>query len=214
VAAVFPIVGAQVSTPVFHKEEGVMSRSSVLYCLAVVCVVFTLGANAGRPTARAPGQSPYILRTSVFGVAGGVAAGGDRVQRGTLGQPTPIGVSAAAGRAHFAGFWATWSGTVWTGVEEEAPIFSNELYQNYPNPFNPTTTIRYSVASAGEVVIDILDVLGHRVKTLVRDTRAPGIYTITWDGSDDSGNRVASGVYFCRFNVSGYQTTKKVAVLK
>jgi len=88
------------------------------------------------------------------------------------------------------------------------------LWQNYPNPFNPTTTIRYDLHSTGKVVLTIYNMVGQKVKTLVNETQTPGNKIITWDGRDDSGNLVSSGIYIYRLH-AGFETqTKKMLFLK
>ncbi|MFQ5584064.1 MAG: FlgD immunoglobulin-like domain containing protein, partial [Calditrichia bacterium] len=72
------------------------------------------------------------------------------------------------------------------------------LYQNYPNPFNPTTEIRFALAEGGRVELKIYDLLGREVKTLLGECRDPGRYIVQWDGTNDAGQPVASGVYLYR----------------
>jgi flagellar hook capping protein FlgD len=105
-----------------------------------------------------------------------------------------------------------------TAVEDpaaEAPPLPNKLYQNAPNPFNPATTIRYSLASAGWATIRVYGVGGALVRTLVDRHHAAGIYTVRWDGKDDGGRRLSSGVYFYRLETaSGESDAKKLLMLK
>jgi hypothetical protein len=87
--------------------------------------------------------------------------------------------------------------------------------QNVPNPFNPVTTVQYDVAVTGNVTIRIYDVAGRLVRTLVDQQRAPGRYTAQWNGDDDRGSRVSSGVYFYRMTAPGYTSpTRKMVLLK
>ena len=88
------------------------------------------------------------------------------------------------------------------------------LEQNYPNPFNPTTTIRFSLPVAAEVELAIFNLLGQRVTTLVEGLRAAGRYTVVWDGRDDAGRPVASGVYFYRLQTDGFRETRKMLLVK
>jgi len=83
------------------------------------------------------------------------------------------------------------------------------LEQNYPNPFNPSTTIQYQIEKAGEVKLQVYNILGKLVETLVDERRAAGSHTISWDAS-----RYASGVYFYRLNVGNKATVKKMMFLK
>ena len=106
-----------------------------------------------------------------------------------------------------------------TAVEEEsdagAPRFQNEVFQNAPNPFNPATAIQYIIANAGQAAIRIYSVNGAVVRTLNRKYHAPGRYVVRWDGRDDHGDRLASGVYFYRLETaSGRTDSKKLIMLK
>ena len=78
-----------------------------------------------------------------------------------------------------------------------------ELEQNYPNPFNPSTTITYMLPASADVRLDILTVLGQRVRSLESGYRQAATHTVVWDGRDDRGQTVASGVYFCRLQAGG-----------
>jgi hypothetical protein len=89
------------------------------------------------------------------------------------------------------------------------------LYPNVPNPFNPTTRIRYDVArGGGEVSLRIYDVSGRVVRTLVDGLQSAGRKSVEWDGRDDAGSQVASGVYFCRLVSPSYQRTNKMVLTK
>lgn len=93
---------------------------------------------------------------------------------------------------------------------------SFEIGQNYPNPFNPTTKFDYSVAKAGMVTLEVFNVLGQKVRTLVNENQAPSTYQIEWNGVDDNGKNVASGVYFYKINADGgrFNVTRKMMMLK
>jgi hypothetical protein len=93
---------------------------------------------------------------------------------------------------------------------------SYALEQNYPNPFNPTTTIRFSIPKAGLVNVSVYNELGQLVKVLANNVyvSTPGTYQLTWDGSNNTGNHVASGVYFYRFSTKDYTNTMKMVLLK
>ena len=98
-----------------------------------------------------------------------------------------------------------------------APLkFANRLDQNYPNPFNPITTIRYSIRERSHVTLKIYNVAGQLVKTLVNEVQQPLVegYRITWDGINNTGNSVASGVYFYRLVAKDFVKTKKMVLLR
>jgi hypothetical protein len=88
------------------------------------------------------------------------------------------------------------------------------LVQNYPNPFNPSTTIPYSLASATEIQIVIYNVLGQPVRTLADGYQAAGNYSVIWDGNDDDGGQVPSGVYFYSLITDEFEDTKKMLMIK
>jgi predicted outer membrane repeat protein len=93
-------------------------------------------------------------------------------------------------------------------------VFHNRLEQNFPNPFNPQTTIAFSIKKASNVRLAIYDVTGSRVKDLVDEKRVPGAYRVIWDGRNQSGNQVASGVYFYKLTAGDFTSAKKMVVLK
>ena len=89
------------------------------------------------------------------------------------------------------------------------------LHQNVPNPFNPTTSIRYDVPSGGgHVTLKIYDVAGRLVRTLVDQAQTPGEKTVRWNGRNQQGRSVASGVYFYRMNTPGFEQTRKMVLLR
>ncbi len=88
------------------------------------------------------------------------------------------------------------------------------LGQNYPNPFNPTTTIDYSVPAQSRVEIQIFNVLGQTVRTLVDEDQTAGSYKVTWNCTDDGGRQVSSGIYFYRITAGSFTQSKKMVLLK
>lgn len=88
------------------------------------------------------------------------------------------------------------------------------LVQNYPNPFNPNTTIRYEIPAPCHVRMKIYDVNGRLVRTLVDMQRDSGPHIVTWDGTDNHGRAVASGIYFYRVTAGSFAGTKKMVLLK
>ena len=86
--------------------------------------------------------------------------------------------------------------------------------QNYPNPFNPTTTIEYAVPRNSHVEIKIIDLLGREVCTLVTGENTAGNHQVTWNGLDNTGSQVASGVYFYQMTAEGFSETRKLLLLR
>jgi len=90
-----------------------------------------------------------------------------------------------------------------------------DLAQNYPNPFNPGTTITYMLPGPAEVQLEILNVLGARVRVLDSGERTAATHTVTWDGRNDRGEAVSSGVYFCRLVAGGNMIrTRKLLLVR
>jgi hypothetical protein len=88
------------------------------------------------------------------------------------------------------------------------------LFQNQPNPFNPETEISYYLSEACEVRLTIYNILGRRVKTLFEDYQTPGMKTLVWDGRDDRGAQLGSGVYFYRLQAGEFNQTRKMTLIK
>jgi len=89
-----------------------------------------------------------------------------------------------------------------------------ELKQNHPNPFNPNTRISFAIPESERVQLQIFNVNGRKVKTLVDGTLSSGEHTYEWDSTDDSGHKVATGVYFYRLTAGDVTATKKMTLIK
>ncbi|MCD4828398.1 MAG: carboxypeptidase regulatory-like domain-containing protein [Candidatus Cloacimonetes bacterium] len=98
--------------------------------------------------------------------------------------------------------------------EPDINPFVNAWLGNYPNPFNPTTTLHFSLAEPQAVCIDIYNTRGRKVRTLVNDTRAAGTHTVTWNGDDDAGHQMASGIYVGRLQATAYTHVFKMIMMK
>lgn len=99
-----------------------------------------------------------------------------------------------------------------TGSRQRPSEFA--LFQNYPNPFNQSTKIEFTLSVSGLVNLTLYDILGRKVRTLVSGHLEPGYKSVFWDGKNDSGRDVASGVYLYRIAVGGFTQTKKLVLLK
>jgi len=97
-----------------------------------------------------------------------------------------------------------------TGVPVQQPFYA----KNWPNPFNPITKIEFSLPRDGHVSLKVYNVRGELVRTLVDENRTAGVNVIEWDGSDDRGQSVASGVYFYETRTAGKSTVNKMALVK
>lgn len=88
------------------------------------------------------------------------------------------------------------------------------LYQNHPNPFNPVTTIRYQVPKETDVMIEIFNLLGQKVRTLVNEFKAEGYYSVEWNGKNDFEQSLPSGIYLYKMTAGSFSETKKMLLLK
>jgi hypothetical protein len=88
------------------------------------------------------------------------------------------------------------------------------LSQNYPNPFNPTTTIDYSIPKAGNVELVIYNMAGQKVRTLISGKQDAAYYKVVWDGRNDVGESVASGLYFYRLVSGNFSKIEKMTLVK
>ncbi len=91
---------------------------------------------------------------------------------------------------------------------------SYALMQNYPNPFNPSTTIQFRLPEASEVNLTIYNVLGQEVRSLIAGVKEAGTHTVEWDGRDNNGSAVQSGMYFYRIQTPSFTEAKKMTLLK
>ena len=99
-----------------------------------------------------------------------------------------------------------------TGGREKPSQFA--LFQNHPNPFNQTTRIEFTLAKSGFVSLIIYDLLGREVRTLASEHLNSGYRSVFWDGKNDSGEDVASGIYFYQLRIRDYSATRRLALLK
>ncbi len=97
---------------------------------------------------------------------------------------------------------------------EELIIRKFALFQNYPNPFNPQTVIRYALSKGCNVEITIFNILGQKVRGLINEYRSAGAHEILWDGKDDLGKELSSGIYFYRLKTDEFTESKKMILLK
>jgi hypothetical protein len=125
---------------------------------------------------------------------------------------------------YYGDFWEEDSTEVYyfastTSVEDtlqDHKIFSFQLYQNYPNPFNANTVIRYSLSADRPVpvLLKIYNILGEEVRELVNTKQSKGSYQVNWDGKDNSGKEVGSGIYFYQLKAGDYKETRKLVLIK
>jgi hypothetical protein len=120
--------------------------------------------------------------------------------------------------------------TTWVDYEESQRPVTFALFQNYPNPFNPVTSVQYVVGgrqtkaadrglpaaddSFTHVTLKIYNILGQKVRTLMDGPRGAGSHRVIWDGKDDGGRDVASGIYFYQLTAGDYKETKKMTLIR
>ncbi|NQT62958.1 MAG: T9SS type A sorting domain-containing protein [Candidatus Marinimicrobia bacterium] len=113
-------------------------------------------------------------------------------------------------------WWAKDTLRLSTSIEQESPSLPNTsvVVHVYPNPFNPSTTIEYELPEQAKVSLAIYDVTGREVQTLVTKSQVAGSYQATWDGTDQSCNQVAAGMYFARLQAGEYSSVVKMVYLR
>jgi len=103
-----------------------------------------------------------------------------------------------------------------TSIDQETSQIPEQfsLSQNYPNPFNPMTKIRFTLPQTEDVLLIIYDLLGRRIKTLVNNRLQAGQHMVEWDGKDDTGNQVSSGLYFYQIQCADYTKVRKMLLVR
>jgi len=106
--------------------------------------------------------------------------------------------------------------TTAVGIDEDGTIPDQfALHQNYPNPFNPSTQISFDIPQGGEnVMLNVYNILGQNVSTLVNGVMTPGRYTMEWNATDEIGNPVASGIYFYELRSPSFTARKKMLLIR
>jgi len=93
-------------------------------------------------------------------------------------------------------------------------LSSFALYQNYPNPFNPSTTIKYSIPRPGDVEVNVFNIQGRLIRSLIKTYQQAGNYSLVWDSRNNTGTVVASGTYFCQILFNSTSLVKKILLIK
>lgn len=150
----------------------------------------------------------YQIKASVFGNGDAVISNNNFRISSTIGQ-TIAGQSHVGSFYIDAGFWHTEQRL--TPVREIKNVSPRgfRLEQNYPNPFNPSTTISYTISQPSFVTLNIFDLLGKKVATLVSEEKNPGYYSVKFNASN-----LSNGVYFYRLQATNFSLTKKLMLLK
>lgn len=165
-------------------------------------------------------EAGYLILSDVVSSSGCEAKSDTYLLGVSIAQPV-IGLSSGADYIESAGFWhwdMSWPGPE-VGVKGEPSLDLSlpkeySLSQNFPNPFNPVTSVNYSLPEAVHVRLEIYNILGQKVRTLVEEPQVAGYKTVHWNGVDDYGRGMASGVYFYRLEAGKYSSSKKLLLLK
>jgi len=124
-----------------------------------------------------------------------------------VGQPSIVGMASSISYNAASGFFSGSMTSTDVNEREEAIVPSQfNLLQNYPNPFNPETIIEYHLPCESEVILTIYDLLGQVVSQPVESTLPAGVHKVYWNGGDDSGQPVATGIYFYRIKMKATTT--------
>ncbi len=111
---------------------------------------------------------------------------------------------------------AKWENGETVGVENisNAQLVTFELSQNHPNPFNLETRINFSLLEAGNVRLTVYNMVGQTVTTLVDDQKTAGVHSVKWDGTNSSGQKLSSGMYFYKLEVGSQELSKKMFLME
>lgn len=180
----------------------------------IVMLLFPLSFVLAKSDAFAQSSDNYKLCTSVFSEGGGGASSTNFKAITTICQPSPVGKASDGNHFGYYGFWQEILGQE-VGIEDRtANTASNlpkvfSLSQNHPNPFNPTTQIKYALPKDCWVKLEVYNILGQEVATLLDGDQKAGYNIVRWDAGS-----LSSGVYFCRLQAGGFVQAKKMVLLK
>jgi hypothetical protein len=156
------------------------------------------------------------VKTQVIGAGGVIGSSSDNYKvSATVGQ-TAIKKSTGDFWVYH-GFWNPWVINPTDVEEDEMQVLLPAdfgISQNYPNPFNPQTVIEYALPRDSRVSIVVYNVLGQSVKVLKNEWEQAGYRSITWDGTNQKGEEVGSGIYFYKIQANDFVKTKKMVLLK
>jgi hypothetical protein len=199
------------------RNGTVLSLVSVALCLLLLVPAARAGGEASTEEHATAARSTHRLQSAVIGAAGAPGSSSGLRCWGTLGQPVTVTGGTSAGIAVSSGFWT--APKLRTDVplefsESASPAPPTALLPNFPNPFNPSTTIRYTLGEETAVTLTVFNVHGREVRTLVRGTEQAGPHEAVWDGRDNHGQDVGSGLYFYLLRAGDFRNTRKMVLLK
>ena len=186
----------------------------------VAAVLIHLPIRAAPESAKPPdaaaetSRSLYQLESSVISAGGALGTTPQHQLNGSVGQPAPIGAGSNVAYLLYAGFWYLVAVPDSPTATSDLLPLVNQLDQNVPNPFNPQTTISFQVAQPDVVHLEVFDLAGRRVRTLVHEMRPPGRHDVVWDGKDDGARQLPSNLYLLRLQIGRFEATRKMLLLK
>lgn len=192
-------------------------RVRILPFYLFLAAAITTAGGVGLAPAAAGGAT--LASPTISAGAFGSADGSYRLA-GTVGEAGVVGRTAGGTHVLTEGFWRPGLGYVSAVAPDpqdpatDGAAFANALAPNHPNPFSGGTTLAFSVARASEVTLEIFDLAGRRVRRLVATTLPAGRHAMHWDGRDDRGAPVASGLYHARLNADDWSATKRMLMVR
>ena len=189
-----------------------MARRAGIARALVPAAMLAAALGAAPPAARAQG---YTIGWSTIdgGSATVPSSGGTFALRGTTGQPDG-GVLQGGGFTVQGGFWGVPIPRLLGAEPAPAPALEpGKLSLAEPNPFTGSTQISFLLEHDGPANLDVYDVSGQRVRTLMRGTSAAGAYHVRWDGQDAAGRRMPPGIYFLRLDTGADRSTRRVVLV-
>jgi hypothetical protein len=202
-----------------RQEARVMPTHQLGFSWAILLlgmIVAAPPAGAASPQAGKTGgpRSAYRLESSVISAGGAPGASAEHAANGSIGQPTPIGRGSSHTYLHYAGFWYACPRPGDPGAVADLAAVTNRLDQNRPNPFHPRTAITFQVAAPERVCLEIFDLSGRRIRTLVEGVLPPGGHKVFWSGTDSQGHELPSNLYVYRLQIGRFTATRKMLLLK
>ncbi|MCP4549794.1 MAG: hypothetical protein GY835_25345 [bacterium] len=163
--------------------------------------------------AATPAAAEITMPRSVLGNGAVLTSGDNNHALGTLGQAV-VGIVTGSGHIGEIGFWYDYNQIV-TGVAEPDLPLAFSLKQNFPNPFNPLTVIGFDLPDPARVHLRVYDLTGRLQCTIIAGVRMePGRCEVTWNGRNDAGAKLSSGIYFYRIDAGSFSRTRRMVLLK
>lgn len=187
--------------------RGIVSNASAIG--AVVRVKASINGNAVWQMQQISGQNSYLGQNSLdaeFGL-------GDATAIDSVVINWPSGKKQVLTNVATNQFLKIEEASTVLAIEEQndiSPSAGYRLSDNYPNPFNPETTIEYELSTAGSVRLEVYNLLGQKIKTLVDQNQVAGAYRVAWNGNNEFGEQMASGIYLYRIATNEFQATKRM----